>query len=1680
MSRIQDQQVSEALASPSAAVVLSTELICSAAGVPVHALPALTRLNLHVRDRSFPKIASIDNLSLSACISLESLNLSYHWLTHAPRLSHFAGTLRELNFAENRLADINEEICQLARLQLLNLSGNRIRRIPPGMRAMRSLVSLRLSRNQLDTLQDVRHLAGLSQLLKLRIDANPISSQSQDNGDTREFVLSTLQQLQALDGQVVDIQERRQQHLPHSDRDNFAIGGVISTPSSDTGVSVKIDNEAKSPNETSTFFTPMASRSNYGVAQQRSSGSGSGSGGTANAYGSDGNILRNLALSPVASANDLSYEQADAPAVPTRRNAHTPFMDDARSQVRNGLATEVGKQGQSFHSSSNISTSTSSTNDPTSRRAVLDLSQRVEHLTSRLVQVEAEKSALLQNRQHALVHDFRKVSDVSVMQSLHNFSNVNLQKDESFNTSARVGNSISMSQLLSHVGNDEEEEEVAGTNSWPTAFGSPKGSISTRAHVYAYANSITPSPSYNSDQDLELKGQPEYDLKTEITKLSKLQAAMLTMETTLAQERKQRLLLEQQQIEYINQQQLIDQEQEHLREVSRVHETENARAQGAIAEKCDLAMQERDSAVTAMQKMQLELTDAQENSRKQLKNMQELHVEALARLDRRWNSEVEELVEKLKLAHNAVEVANTSQGALQAKLIHVESSLAVVTASNKATDSENTTLAATLASAQLRCKELEEQVGVLSKEKSHWVHLQAQEAQWKEQRKLAENAAHVAVQEAAVAETRLQDLRRSCLEQQHALSKSAEAWKSAQENAVAAETRRVVAEKDLRELHSQIESATNASNKLEKSTREARDLHIECSRELHVLQAKWHEVQNQVLDEENKLKRVSVEGSKKLCELQLEFDTSIAEHRRREQACSAMDKQVSEAREEIERKTRESTSVLDKLQKDADLATEAVRQARAEQRGIQREISQFNKKKQQLQSEITEMEDLLTSERGHRRTNEEEFKRHIEQLQRLLTDTELRWRNLKEEVRVLETAAADARVVCEQQRRAHTEAERTHRRRIQEVEDILFAKKEEAQFASRAVKSSNSALETSQFELEQVTHDLRSAERQLTTARSALTEQSTTLDDLCATIRTTQGQLALASTQLEAVKQTRENEQARVNVIKSQLVADSKTLDDLTKKIHSTRLADIGASEVLKALEKDIKELTDTRDSARQSHEDIQARLENDRRNALELRTRRITLENESKRLENELIFTKDRIADAVARRQSSETELERTRDAFSLAQHELCGIQKQVLEARRVYDDIAASTTNSKNERDRCSTEMESTSMRLSQENNTLRELQTEKREILLSLRSLREDLRLLQGHHSSAVSTLDLSLSQTKLAEASKQTLNDDVSLLRDTIRTEQVRLNTTIEAQAQAETVARNLKAEISSLTVSLENVRVNIRNEEHVLNERRRSLQDATSQLLQTERDLKVSLQSAHQEREALLNEIGRLGAARQAAERRIPTTTKIVGNDSLKDDALGGKQPQELPIEVEVEAPVRIAANMQRSFSRRGADNSSHASTIAKTIVSPKKVPTAFARATATATATATAFVANESTNFASGTNQAHSNTKTYGTPLNRFSAVSWDAQNLDPNSNLLRSHSNIVNEKNVDGFVVKGEVGAGGNSGTIDGNNGGVEVEQEEEEDEDDLATSAERLRRQSLAVFNEAGILWNEAESIL
>jgi centriolin len=181
---------------------LSPELISSLSGCPLSELHQLRALDLHIRGNKKGKIKKIE--SLLVVPNLLQLNLSYNLITKIEGLDRLID-LVELNLAENSISKI-EGIDHLRCLERLNLSGNQIKRIPENISNLANMVHLRIARNKLENLNDVRYLSKLTKLKNLRLDDNPICEQE----SSHLFVIYHVKSLVSYNGVEISNKERNE------------------------------------------------------------------------------------------------------------------------------------------------------------------------------------------------------------------------------------------------------------------------------------------------------------------------------------------------------------------------------------------------------------------------------------------------------------------------------------------------------------------------------------------------------------------------------------------------------------------------------------------------------------------------------------------------------------------------------------------------------------------------------------------------------------------------------------------------------------------------------------------------------------------------------------------------------------------------------------------------------------------------------------------------------------------------------------------------------------------------------------------------------------------------------------------------------------------------------------------------------------------------------------------------------------------------------------------------------------------------------------------------------------------------------------------------------------------------------------------------------------------------------
>jgi Leucine-rich repeat (LRR) protein len=188
-------------------VTINAELISNVTGYKLNEFREIQTLDLHLRNNE-GKIRKIDNLQLVP--NLRQLNLSYNAITKIEGLDRMVH-LVELNLAENSIKTI-EGLSSLRSLQKLNLSGNFIERIPESFGNLIRLSHLRIARNRLSTINDIKILSKLRKLTNLRIDENPLMKQSSTSSSSpsyfTSFLLFHVMSINSLNGSEVSLEMR--------------------------------------------------------------------------------------------------------------------------------------------------------------------------------------------------------------------------------------------------------------------------------------------------------------------------------------------------------------------------------------------------------------------------------------------------------------------------------------------------------------------------------------------------------------------------------------------------------------------------------------------------------------------------------------------------------------------------------------------------------------------------------------------------------------------------------------------------------------------------------------------------------------------------------------------------------------------------------------------------------------------------------------------------------------------------------------------------------------------------------------------------------------------------------------------------------------------------------------------------------------------------------------------------------------------------------------------------------------------------------------------------------------------------------------------------------------------------------------------------------------------------------
>ncbi|XP_056313140.1 centriolin [Danio aesculapii] len=153
-------------------------------------------------DHQFRYIENLDK-----CERLQVLNLSNNRIERIEKLEKLC-QLRELHLSKNRIQKV-EGLEHMTKLQVLNLAFNNIEDLPVWFgKKLRSLQTVNLQSNNISSLHELAKLKPLNNLTCLTLAENPVSNLAHYH----LFLIFKLRSLEILDGKPISPQDREQAH----------------------------------------------------------------------------------------------------------------------------------------------------------------------------------------------------------------------------------------------------------------------------------------------------------------------------------------------------------------------------------------------------------------------------------------------------------------------------------------------------------------------------------------------------------------------------------------------------------------------------------------------------------------------------------------------------------------------------------------------------------------------------------------------------------------------------------------------------------------------------------------------------------------------------------------------------------------------------------------------------------------------------------------------------------------------------------------------------------------------------------------------------------------------------------------------------------------------------------------------------------------------------------------------------------------------------------------------------------------------------------------------------------------------------------------------------------------------------------------------------------------------------
>ena len=573
---------------------------------------------------------------------------------------------------------------------------------------------------------------------------------------------------------------------------------------------------------------------------------------------------------------------------------------------------------------------------------------------------------------------------------------------------------------------------------------------------------------------------------------------------------------------------------------------------------------------------------------------------------------------------------------------------------------------------------------------------------------------------------------------------------------------------------------------------------------------------------------------------------------------------------------------------------------------LRSEVTTLINSRTALQTDIARLRDSRDDDSNKYIAIESDYKQRLESLERQLLDGDSKIKQQKEMASALQNQGTLLRCEVEDLSRQQTELHKTQISRQSSMQDEISHARMQVQSSLQTLRQLQSQVDRRRFDLDSLNSECGTMERKIEDARRRLRDEDSAVT--LAVDRNNDLKLAHEKLleDLEIVKKSENQKLIQMNDMKAALETTACNLEETKRKVnllHEEEASLIESCSRLKASSTESKKvLIETQHEI----DKIYSSLVRERTSVSDLRAIKATLEADVCRWEVELRSAKERCLGERQRCAEADSALVKVRDEINELQRKFGVISKQVEESTSRLEDQRQIEMRGQIQFEKSAHDLLLLRANVDSEQRLFDALKLEHRSVLADVQQMREAALVAKADKQSLSIILETIRGQLALAEKEKFVLESDIGKLRELVRSEQARLESTENCFMDSSERLKQLRHDIQSSELQYQRSVSMTTEQDNRLADLRVILKTTSEELSSLQSSIDSAHAVFHAERSRAIEEIASLDQTKHHLHSQLFLASEAKKRSASPAAVAKRPGPQSLPLPTG--SPVSVAAH----------------------------------------------------------------------------------------------------------------------------------------------------------------------------